>query len=209
MASGWPPLPGRAASAALAVIGVLLLSTGAARGQDAANAPPRESWWWVGGGGGIVFAHGECTDCADDQRHRETGAFVIQGGLRVSERLLVGVEVLGVGGTSSELVVGQLSLLALVQFRPFAAHGFFLKGGVGPAVVRDTLPEGDASRTGRSWGMSVMYGAGWIFGRGRRVSVAPFGAQYVTAVGGVRTPAGTAQNLVMNGWFVGAVLMAR
>jgi hypothetical protein len=57
--------------------------------------------------------------------------------------------------------------------------------------------------------MGLMYGAGWVFREGSRISVAPVGAQYVTTVGNVRLAQGTVQNVVVNSWFLGAVVMFR
>ena len=48
-----------------------------------------------------------------------------------------------------------------------------------------------------------------MFGAGRRVSFAPMAATYITTVGDVRDVQGTAQNVVVNGWFAGAVVMFR
>ncbi len=101
-------------------------------------------------------------------------------------------------------------LLGIFQFRPFAGLGFFLKGGYGMALVKDVLPlAGGGEATFRTWGMGVMYGAGWIFGAKRRVSFAPTAATYITTVGDVRGVQATAQNVVINGWFAGAVVMFR
>ncbi len=64
-------------------------------------------------------------------------------------------------------------LIAIAQYRPFARHGFFIKGGYGMAAVKAAVPSDTGTVVARTWGMGVMYGAGWVFDVGRRVSLAP------------------------------------
>ncbi len=129
--------------------------------------------------------------------------------MRVNRRLLIGGEVFSAGRTTDGMHFRDTYLIAIAQYRPFGGHGFFLKGGYGVAAIREAVPSETGTFTARTWGMGLMYGAGWVFRERSRVSVAPVGATYVTTVGDVRTRAGAAENLVVNGWFAGVVVMFR
>jgi len=171
-------------------------------------APPSEGWgWWVGGGGGYIAGRLDCDNCQEDPPYGDNGAYLFQGGVRMSERLHIGGEIFTFGRTIQDIHFRQSYLLGIAQFRPWASQGFFLKGGYGMAFVKEVVPGGDDII--RTWGMGLTYGAGWIIDAGQHVSVAPYGAHYVTTVGDVPTPLGTAENVVGNGWFVGAAIMIR
>jgi hypothetical protein len=193
----------------LAVTVALLLSAGVARAQGAGTAQPKGSRWWAGGGGGYLAGRSDCTNCEHDQPYSNLSAVLLQGGLRTSERMLVGGELFSSGRTIDEAKYRSTYVLAFAQYRPFAGHGLFIKGGWGMVIIKETLTVEGANTTARTRGMGLTYGAGWVLGQGRRVSVAPVAAHYVSTVGDVQTSAGAAQNVVVNGWFVGAVLMVR
>ncbi len=165
--------------------------------------------WWAGVGGGYLAGRAACTNCETDPPFGNGSALVFQGGYRVGDRLLVGGELFTTERAESGGNIRDTYLLGIVEYRPFAGQGFFLKGGYGMVFVRDAIPIEGVDVTARTSGMGVMYGAGWVFGRNRRVAVAPVAAQYVTTVGDVQAPSGTAQNVVINGWFVGALVTFR
>jgi hypothetical protein len=187
----------------------LLLVPALAAAQDTATAQPDGSRWWVGGGGGYFPNLASCTGCESERPHRNGGAFLVQGGLRVGARLLVGAEAFSGEKTVDGADIRNTSLLGIVQYRPFASHGFFIKGGYGMAIVKDVVPTEGGNVAARTRGIGLTYGAGWVFGEGRGVSIAPVAATYVTTVGDVRTQSGTAENVVINGWFAGVVVMFR
>lgn len=186
----------------------LLLAPGVARAQGTAAGPPKEVGWWLGGGGGYLAGRADCSNCETEPDYGNGGSFVFQGGVRAWDRLHVGGELYS---TSRNLPGGTFrdtQFLGVFQYRPLERLGFFLKGGYGMAIVKGVIPgpTGD-STTSRTWGMAVMYGAGWEFRVARRVSFAPVAATYITTVGDVATSKGAAQNVVVNGWFAGALLM--
>jgi hypothetical protein len=196
-------------AARLSVLG-LLLGPGTLLAQTGPATQPQGSKWWAGGGGGYLAGHVACSNCDTDRPYGDDSAFLVQGGRRVTERLLIGGEVFSTVKTHSGGDFRDTHLLGIAQFRPFAHAGFFLKGGYGMAVVKAAVPlDSGGTSTARTWGMGVMYGAGWVFGEGRRVSFAPVAATYITTVGDISMPAGTATNVVMNGWFAGAAVMFR
>jgi hypothetical protein len=186
-----------------------------AQGPGAVQAPaapaPRanEIGWWVGGGGGYLAGRADCSNCETDPQYGDGGSMVVQGGVRVGDRLRVGGEFYT---THRSLTGGDFRnshLLGIFEYRPFAKLGWFLKGGYGMAIVKGVLPGPTVDTTARTWGMGVMYGTGWEFKLGSRASFVPVAATYITTVGDVVTANGTAQNVVVNGWFAGALLTVR
>lgn len=193
----------------LTVAALLFLTPGAARAQDAGTAQPQGSRWWAGGGGGFLAGRADCTNCESNPPFGNGSALLFHGGLRVTERLLVGGEIFSTGRTSNGTNLRDTYLLGIAQYRPFRTHGFFLKGGYGMGFIKDAFTVEGVEETARTSGIGLMYGVGWVFREGSRLSFAPVAAQYVTTVGDVPAAAGTAQNVVVNSWFVGAVLMVR
>lgn len=179
-----------------------------ATGQDATTTSSNNASWWVGGGGGYLAGRSACSNCATEPPYGDGGAFLFQGGVRVRDRVHIGAEIYSTNRTMPAGTFRNTHFLAMFQFRPFARAGFFLKGGYGMAIVKGVAPGASGDEViGRTWGMGVMYGAGWEFRASRRVSFAPLAATYITTVGDITAPGGTAQNVVINGWFAGAVLM--
>jgi hypothetical protein len=186
----------------------LLLPTASAEAQATAGQP-QDSGWWAGIGAGYLGTGARCTNCESDQPPRNDAAFLAQGGWRVNPRLLVGGEIFTTALTTGEVDFRDTHLIAIAQFRPFARHGFFIKGGYGMAAVKASVPSDTGTVVARTWGMGVMYGAGWVFDLGRRASVAPMAGTYVTTVGDVVVGQATAENVVVNSWFAGVVVMFR
>jgi len=200
------------APTSLLVIVLMTLAPGVALAQGSA-APQTQgqgAGWWIGGGGGYLAGRAACSNCESDPPYGDGSALVIQGGVRLGDRLQVGGELFSTDRTVNGTSLRNTHMLGIFQFRPFARLGFFLKGGYGMALVKDVIPVTENTQfSARTWGMGVMYGAGWIFGQSKRVAVAPTVATYVTTVGDVRGVQGTAQNVVINGWFAGALVMFR
>jgi hypothetical protein len=190
------------------VLLALAVAPGVALAQDTSAPPqPKEVGWWIGGGGGYLAGRADCSNCEAERNYGDGGAFLFQGGFRVRNRLHVGAELYSTSRTMPAGTFRDTQMLGVFQYRPFASLGFFLKGGYGMAFVRDAIPIEGVEVTARTSGMGVMYGAGWEFPVGRNVSFAPLAATYITTVGDVTTSVGTAQNVVINGWFAGALLM--
>ena len=202
-------LAGLTVAVVLSLAALPAVAQEAPAGQPAQTSQPAASnWgWWAGGGGGYIAGRIDCTNCQEDPPYGNNGAILLQGGVRVKEQLQVGGEVFSFGRTINGLNLRQSYLLGVFQYRPWATQGFFLKGGYGMAFVKEVVADGDDVI--RTWGMGLTYGAGWIFGIKNRVSVAPFGAHYVTTVGDFETSRGLAENVVGNGWFAGATILFR
>jgi hypothetical protein len=191
-----------ALQAALALVSLPALA------QEAPAQAPKSVGWWAGGGGGYLAGRADCSNCESDVPYGDGGAFVFQGGVRIHDRVHVGGELYSTDRTLPAGSFRSTHFLGIFQFRPFAKLGFYLKGGYGMAIVKGVVPGGNGEQTvGRTWGMGIMYGAGWEFRVTPRISFAPLAATYITTVGDIGTAQGTAQNVVINGWFAGALLM--
>jgi hypothetical protein len=97
---------------------------------------------------------------------------------------------------------------AVAQFRPWASHGFFLKGGAGMAFVRnwvDTISPVAINQKA----LSVVIGAGWAFRPGERVGLQVFGAQHVAALGDLQTSDEPIPDVVGNFWSLGVAIVIR
>jgi hypothetical protein len=202
--------PGVPAGIGLPILtATLLLLPGVVDAQGAGTVQAHDSRWWAGGGGGYLAGRADCTNCETSPPFGNGSAFLFHGGLRVTERLLVGGEIFSTARTLNGMSLRDTYVLGIAQYRPFRTHGFFLKGGYGMGFIKDAFTVEGVEETARTSGIGLMYGVGWVFREGSRLSFAPVAAQYVTTVGDVQAAAGTAQNVVVNSWFVGAVVMVR
>ena len=144
----------------------------AAPAADAeADAPTSRRLWLVLGGTSTTL-RGDCQeDCVahgtGDYLH--TGSVLAMVGARVNRKMDVGAEVSWVPATAKAGAdVRSTFLLAAAQFRPWESHGFFLKGGMGMAFVRNFVYDGTGTLppiTSKALGLS--YAAGWAFRRSR------------------------------------------
>jgi hypothetical protein len=101
-------------------------------------------------------------------------------------------------------------LLAAAQFRPWSSRGFFVKGAMGMAFVRNFV----YGETGTvppitSKALGVSYAAGWAFRRSDRIGIQVFGAQHAAALGDFQTGGVTATDVIANYWSVGAAFVIR
>ena len=132
-------------------------------------------------------------------------------GARVNARMDTGVEVSWVPATTAVSDnVRSTFLLAVAEFRPWRNHGFFLKGGMGMAFVRNFPFDGDGVLppiTSKALGLT--YGAGWTFRHHQRVGWQIFGAQHVAALGDFQTGGVPVENVIGNFWSAGAAIVIR
>jgi hypothetical protein len=132
-------------------------------------------------------------------------------GVRVNRQVDAGIEVSWVPATSTAGDdIRSTFLLATGQFRPMASRGFFLRGGMGMAFIRNFAFDASGSVppvTSKALGLT--YGAGWAFRRDARLGVELFGAQHVAALGDFTTGGVTNENVVANFWSVGAAIVIR
>ena len=156
-------------------------------------------------------------DCQEPCAAHGTGAYLHGGsilgvaGVRVNPQVDAGIEVSWVPATTKD---GQdfrtTFLLATGQYRPFASNGFFLRGGMGMAFVRNfTFDAADSVPPITSKALGLTYGAGWVFGRSSRVGFELFGAQHMAALGDFVSGGVNNENVIANFWSLGAAIVIR
>lgn len=201
-------MTGRLSRGIVASVLVLMTAAAQASAQDAqASQPSRGGVLGVGLGYGAFRT--DCTNCARDDLYSTGGSLMVSGGVAVNDQLDAGGEILWASTAFEGGDYRASFLLGTVQFRPWKARGFYLKGGLGLAFVRASITIDDQTTASKPKGLGVHYGAGWMFGRGRRVSFAPFGGHYVASLGDIPTSAGNAENPVSNVWFAGVTVFVR
>ena len=165
-------------------------------------------------GGTSTTLRGDCQeDCVahgtGDYLH--TGSFIAMAGARLNRKMDAGAEVSWVPATAKDgSEVRSTFLLAAVQFRPWESQGFFLKGAMGMAFVRNFIYDGTGTLppiTSKALGLS--YAAGWAFRRNHRVGFEMFGAQHAAALGDFQTGGTTATDVIANFWSAGAAIVIR
>jgi hypothetical protein len=192
------------------VTAALVLTAAAAQtsAQDAPPATPSRGGW-LGVGLGYGAFRTDCNNCTRDDLYSSGGSLVVNGGVTVNDRVDAGGEIFWASTAFDSGEYRAAFLLGIVQFRPWQTHGFYLKGGLGLAFLRSSITVGGETTTSAPKGLGVHYGAGWMFGRGRRVSFAPFGGHYVASLGDLPTAGGVAEDPVSNVWFAGVSVFIR
>ena len=198
------------------VASALFLMTAAAHAsaQDATAAPATQAaqparGGWLGVGLGYAAFRTDCNNCERDDLYSTGGSLMLSGGVAVNDRVDAGGELLAASTAFDGGDYRASFLLGTVQFRPWKARGFYIKGGLGLAFVRASITFDGQTVESTPKGLGVHYGAGWMFGRSRRVSFAPFGGHYVASLGDIPTAGGVAENPVSNVWFAGVTVFVR
>ena len=120
----------------------------------------------------------------------------------------VGAEVVWIPVGTTDGRVKNTHFDAVVQFRPWATQGFFVKGGAGMAFVRnwvDVLGPGAIN----SKALSVVIGAGWVFQPSGHFGLQVLGAQHAGALGDLQTAEGQVPDVIGNFWSLGMAVVIR
>jgi hypothetical protein len=187
---------------------VCLLGFFAAAADAQTAASPEPGRFSVAAWTGYTATRAGCETCETNDNYNDTWTIGAAPLWRLNRHMLVGIELV-VQPSSTQGVARSLYVLGSVQFHPWAAKGFFLKGGYGLARVRTWLRESDASQEGKFVGMAVNYGAGWHCRQEGRVSCALFGAHYVSTFGTVKLQGFDAVNVISNAWVAGVSVYVR
>ena len=151
-----------------AVLMLLLpaIAAAAAASGDPGSSPTSRTWVAVGGGSATV--RGDCQTCEDDFPYRNGGGILGNVGYRLNTRTDIGAEILWVPVDTAAGDIRATHFDAIVQFRPWSSHGFFLKGGAGMAFIRNWI---DAVGPGaiNSKALSIVIGGGWAFRTTNRI----------------------------------------
>jgi len=172
--------------------------------QPAGNA---SNVWFVAGGA-FATLRGDCQTCEGDYPYRHASAVLVDVGYRTNPRMDVGVELYWMPIDTAQGNIRTTHVDAVAQFRPWASHGFFLKGGAGMAFVRnwvDTLsPDSFNSKA-----LSVIIGGGWVFRPTARLGLQLFATQHAIALGDLQSGQGEIPDVIGNRWSVGAAFVIR
>jgi hypothetical protein len=174
---------------------------------DAGNAQAASNLWLVAGGA-FSTLRGDCQTCEDAFPYRHAGSVVGNIGYRVHNRMDVGAELFWMPVDTADGRVRTTHVDAVAQFRPWASHGFFIKGGAGMAFVRNWV-DLLGSEAINSKALSVVIGAGWAFRPAARVGLQFFGAQHAAAIGDLQTADGQVNDVMGNFWSLGAGVVIR
>jgi Outer membrane protein beta-barrel domain len=193
------------------VVSALALTLAAAQAyaQDTQAPSPPARASWLGAGLGYGAFRTDCSNCTRDDLYSTGGSLFVSGGVAVNDRVDAGGEILWASTVFDAGKYRATFLLGVAQFRPWPTRGFYLKGGLGLAFIRASITVDGQTTESKPKGLGVHYGAGWMFGRERRVSFAPFGGHYVASLGDLPTAGGVAENPVSNVWFAGVTVFIR
>jgi hypothetical protein len=179
-----------------------------AQGAIAPDEQARASKLWLTAGSAFATVRSDCQNCEEDFPYRHAASVLANVGYRVNPRMDAGAEVFWVPVDTAQGRVRATHVDAVGQFRPWAAQGFFLKGGAGLAFVRNWVdaigPDAINSKA-----LSVVIGAGWNFRPGRRLGLQVFGSQHMAALGDLQTSNETVPDVVSNFWSLGAAVVIR
>jgi hypothetical protein len=171
------------------------------------QAAARESSaFWLAIGGGLAALRGDCQTCEADYPYRRGPGVLVNTGYRPNSRVNVGAEVFWMPVDTGAQRVNTTHLDAIAQFRPWASHSFFVKGGAGVAVVRNWV-DAIGPEAIRSKAPSILVGGGWAFHPSDRFGVQLYGAVHAVALGDFQTPTGNVQDVIGNFWSIGAALI--
>jgi hypothetical protein len=163
---------------------------------------------WFVAGGAFATLRGDCQTCEGDYPYRHGGSVLVDVGYRTNPRMDVGVELYWMPMDTAQGNIRTTHVDAVAQFRPWASHGFFLKGGAGMAFVRnwvDTL----STDSFDSKALSVIIGGGWVFRPTARLGLQLFATQHALALGDLQASDGDIPDVIGNRWSVGAAIVIR
>ena len=197
----------RSMSALLRALCLLALAPSMAFAQALSDKPASSNLWLVAGGAWATL-RGDCQTCEQDFPYRHAAALLVDAGYRVTPRMDAGAELYWMPIETSQGTIRTTHFDAIAQFRPWASHGFFVKGGAGMAFVKnfvDVLGPDSFNEKG----LSVMIGAGWVVHPTARLGLQVFGMQHAFALGDLQTADGTVQDVIGNRWSLGAAIVIR
>jgi hypothetical protein len=166
--------------------------------------------WIVGGAGSMSFL-ADCEECGDPEDYQHSYGLLVNAGRAITRRLDFGAELVWTPGeAASGDPVRTTFLLAATQFRPWQSQGFFVKGGIGIAFIKNrvTIPGQDSGEFVTK-SLAVVIGGGWEWRLRGRVGAEVYASQHVAAAGDILTSAGTANNVMVNFWSVGGAVVIR
>jgi len=178
-----------------------------------ASAPASVSNLWLTVGGGYTSQKGDCSNCTGEPIYPRSGNLLIDVGFRANPQLDGAVELTWAPShmrTGDDIRVTYL--MGIGQYRPLKNHGFFVKGGMGVAFVRNWVFDttNDVTPAFTTNAMALTYGAGWEVRSRGRFGFQVFGLHHTVALGDLTVTGGqTAEDVIGNMWTLGASIVIR
>jgi hypothetical protein len=201
------------AMAVLLVAGIALAPAPAHAQSAGAQPPAQASKLWLTAGGGFTSQKGDCSNCTGAPIYQKSGNLTFDVGARASAQLDAAVELTWAPShmrTGDDIRVTYL--MGVGQYRPLKNHGFFVKGGMGVAFVRNWVFDttNDLTPAFTTNAMALTYGAGWEVRSRGRFGIQVYGTHHVVALGDLTVTGGqTAEDVIANMWTAGASIVIR
>jgi hypothetical protein len=197
---------------ALTVLAVAVTVVPAAAAPAAAQqaAPAARGTFILGVGGGYAATKSDCGNCgsSEDESSGDDGATYDDVGFlslaalwRVGPKAVAGAEVQLETAREGARV---LYLMGTIRFHPWVSRGLFIGAGFGMVQVKSSLSLPDGSDgTGTYRGIGLNYGVGWEFLKNKAISLAPYGAHYVSTLSNVTVGDFKGESVIGNVWVAG------
>jgi hypothetical protein len=156
------------------VAGFLVSALAAIPGRAQSRAS--HQGFWYGGGLATALSDVSCNVCVEDSKSVVSG--FVRGGITLSPRFLLGLEVLATDNSEDGVNERILGLTGVGYFYP-AAGGWFFKGGLGLLKFKADDDTDELTSTL----LSLQVGVGYELPVSRRVSLSAFSALTTTANG--------------------------
>jgi hypothetical protein len=207
------PLSRTEVARVLLAAAVYIVSVAAAPAAAQQAVPGDRGRFILGLGVGYAATKSDCSNCSPGDEGTPGGngatyddvAFVSISPLwRVSAKVVAGAEL---QFETSREDARVLYVMGAVRYHPWASQGFFLRAGYGLVQVKANLllPDGVEGQ-GTYRGVVLNYGVGWELLKGSRVSLAPFGAHYVSTLASVTVGEFQGVSVIGNVWVAGIQL---
>jgi hypothetical protein len=157
------------------LIAGILVSALAANPGNAQSLAYHEGFWF-GGGVASALSDVSCNVCIEDSKSVMSG--FVRGGVTLSPRFLLGLEILGTDNSEDGVNERVLGLSGIGYYYP-TGGGLFFKGGLGMLKFKADDDTDELTSTL----LSLQIGLGYELPVSRRVSIAAFSALTTTANG--------------------------
>jgi hypothetical protein len=150
-----------------------LSCVGFASVASAASHPQERRGFWIGFGAGVGSAHSTCDECDGGGRETAPAGYLKLGGT-LSERLLFGGDFNFWSKEQDGVTLNLYNAAATLTLYPAPASGFFIKGGLGVALMDTQFREGSTTITvDPGGGVGLLAGTGYDIRVGRNISITP------------------------------------
>lgn len=158
-----------------ALVASLVLSA-LANSPSSAQRLDRHHGFWVGAGLGSALTDVSCDVCIEDSKSVVSG--FLRGGITVSPRWLLGLELIGTDNSEDGVNERILGLGGIGYFYP-TGGGLFLKGGLGIL----TFKADDDTNELTSTLLAMQVGVGYELPVSQRLAISAFSSLFTTANG--------------------------